>query len=349
MSITSLSSFSYDLKDYQYDLPAELIADRPIEGRHHSRLLIYKCKTKEISHTSFLNLGDYLPTQSTLVVNESKVFPCRIFAQKQTGGECEIFLLSLQAREERGRKIYPVLLKTTSKKKKGDVYRTSYFDATLEEIYEDGTFGLSFSVLDLEIVLAQAHIPLPPYIRAGKSDEKDRDSYQTVYAKHLGSVAAPTAGLHFTPELLYSLEERGHPLSKVTLHVGPGTFFPVKESDIRKHKMHHELFELDALNAYKIKKAQGNLVAVGTTSLRVLESLQQDIEATRGETDIFLYPGKKIKTIKGLITNFHLPASSLFILVSALVGREETHRIYQEAINQRYRFYSYGDAMLILL
>ena len=326
------------LSSYKYDLPDELIAQRP--GK--SRLLIYKIKTNQIIHEQFSNIKNYLPPDALLVFNQSKVYPSRLLGNKKSGGKAELFLLSLTPDDN----LYPALIKTRSKKNLEDQF---FFDgdliATLKTINSDGTFGVSFNQADMVGYVHQfAKIPIPPYIRKGESDEQDKLHYQTVYAKTEGSVAAPTAGLHFTKELLESIDH-----AFVTLHVGIGTFKPVTTPNILDHQMHSENFFIDHKNLEKIK-AHKNIFAVGTTSLRVLEStFNKELKAdTVYQTNIFLHPGVEIHSINGLITNFHLPESSLLMLVSALMGREKTLEIYREAIKERYRFFSYGDAMLIL-
>lgn len=337
------------LSSYHYDLPEELIAQRPAA---ESRLLVYKMATDEIIHETFSNIGNYLPKDSLLVFNRSKVFPSRMLGKKASGGAAELFLLSL-ARNEDG--AYPALIKTTSKKKIG----TKFFfpqnlEAEIVAIYPDGTFGVTFNVEDVRAYLYEhAKIPIPPYIRKGESDEADREQYQTVYAKEEGSVAAPTAGLHFKKDLLAKLEEKGIETASVTLHVGIGTFRPVKTENILDHQMHSENFFFDSENEAKIQRARAEkrkIFAVGTTTLRTLESsFGKNLRPNEMySTNIFLHPGVEIKSIDGLLTNFHLPESSLLMLVSALIGRNKTLELYEIAIKERYRFFSYGDAMLII-
>lgn len=340
------------LENYDFHLPSELIADRPVEDRHSSRLLVYDENTDTITHSSYREIGRFLRPESTLVFNRSKVFPCRLIGQKPSGGECEVFILTLI--DEKG--LYPGLVRASGKRKVGDEFIFGTLKSRIEEVPGDGTFKLSFNVshsMLLEYLEAFGKIPIPPYIRGGESDDQDKKQYQTVYAKEVGSVAAPTAGLHFSNELLESLKSQGHKLATVTLHVGAGTFAPVKSENILDHKMHEELFTIDQENLKVIQAAKFR-VAVGTTSLRTLESSWKDGNVQFPEdkefkaTSIFLHPGKEVHSIDAMITNFHLPKSSLIMLVSALIGREKTLQIYQEAINQRYRFFSYGDGMLIL-
>ncbi len=341
------NSLDFNLKAYDYDLPRELIAERPAPDRHGSRLLV--CSPSTHVHQQFVDLPDLLPAGSTLVLNRSKVFPCRLQGHKASGGEAEMFILSLKACEG----LYQVLLKASGKRKVGEIFVFHQLKFTLQELGVEGTFWIKPHLIEsafLVFLERHADIPIPPYIRDGKSDEQDKRDYQTIYAQESGSVAAPTAGLHFTEEIFQRLKEKGITIAYVTLHVGLGTFRPVKSEDIREHKMHAETFTIAPEDVEKIQKAR-EIYAVGTTSLRVLESCQRSGSYPRAgewrETDIFLYPGQEIKSIQGLITNFHLPQSSLIMLVSTLLGRERTLALYQEAIRERYRFFSYGDAMLI--
>ena len=336
------------LASYDFDLPSELIASRPVKDRHSSRLMVYNEATNEVIHTTFSEIGQYLPSHSTLIFNRSKVFPCRLIGNKTSGGEAEVFLLSLIKIGE----WYPAMVRASGKRKVGDEFLFQKLKIKIEAINGDGTFLVSSSLphselLDfLEIV---GKIPIPPYIRNGESDEEDKKTYQTVFAKEVGSVAAPTAGLHFSEELLSKLKKSGHNLATVTLHVGAGTFAPVKSENILEHKMHEELYSIDTENLKLIQEAKFR-VAVGTTTLRTLESSwNQKIEPNLFQgTSIFLHPGKEVHSINALVTNFHLPKSSLLMLVSALIGREKTLELYELAIKERYRFFSYGDGMLIL-
>lgn len=336
------------LSSYHYDLPEELIAQRPAKI---SRLMVYKISTNEVIHDVFPNIGNYLPHDSLLVFNQSKVFPSRLMGKKASGGKAEVFVLSTTSLNG----IYPVLIKTTSKKKIGDTYTfAAGMTATLEAVNPDGTFGVSFNKAGLaEYLENHAKIPIPPYIRKGESDELDRLDYQTSYAKDVGSVAAPTAGLHFTKELLEKLSAQKIDTAYVTLHVGLGTFRPVSVSKLADHQMHSENFFIDLANFKKINQAKADhkkIFAVGTTSLRVLEScVGKDILPDQTySTNIFLHPGKEIKSVDGMITNFHLPESTLLMLVSTMIGREKTLELYQLAIVEKYRFFSYGDGMLII-
>lgn len=342
------------LKSYHYDLPQELIAQRPIDGinRHHSRLMVYDEAKDEITHDYFYNIQKYLPKESLLVFNQSKVFPSRLIGQKPSGAKAEVFFL---AHEANTLGLYPVLIKTRSKKNIGDEFLfEGNFKVTVKGINDDGTFFVSIDLAGnfttlLSYLETHALIPIPPYIRKGQSDESDKVNYQTVYSKHMGSVAAPTAGLHFTKELLGQLKEQGIDEAYVTLHVGLGTFKSVTVDHLSDHKMHTEEYFVDAQNLDKINRSK-NIFAVGTTSLRVLESSYgKNIVADQMyNTNIFLHPGVDVKSINGLVTNFHLPESTLIMLVSALVGRVKTLELYKTAVENKYRFFSYGDAMLIL-
>lgn len=342
------------LSSYAFDLPPELIAQRPIDGVHRdqSKLLVYNAKSNEIIHDHFYNITNYLPKDSLLVFNRSKVFPSRIFGAKKTGGKVEVFFLSHDQDEKSH---YPVLIKTRAKKNIGDTY---YFDQDLivevADFGEDGTFKVKVTLPKsyknlLDYLEKNAHIPIPPYIREGKSDEADKINYQTVYSKESGSVAAPTAGLHFTSDLLEKIKNHGVDEAFVTLHVGLGTFRPVSADHLADHKMHTEEYFITNENLEKIRSAKKTF-AVGTTSLRVLESSYgKEIHADEHyHTNIFLHPGVNVKSIDGLVTNFHLPESTLLMLVSSLIGREKTLELYKIAIENKYRFFSYGDAMLVI-
>jgi S-adenosylmethionine:tRNA ribosyltransferase-isomerase len=342
----------FSLSSYDFYLPPELIAERPVPDRHSSRLLVYNEEKDQVIHTTYKNIGEYFPKNSTLIFNQSKVFPCRLIGNKPSGGEAEVFILSLL--HENG--LYPAMIKASGKRKVGDEFFFQDLKAKLEEVTGNGTFKVSFNlnhsdlIQKLEVI---GKIPIPPYIRNGESDERDKETYQTVYAKNVGSVAAPTAGLHFSQDLLTSLKASGHELAHVTLHVGAGTFAPIKVENILEHKMHEEFYSIDEENLRKINSAHKR-VAVGTTSLRTLESAWNGREVAFDQTDglkatsIFLHPGKEVHSIDALVTNFHLPKSSLIMLVASLIGREKVLELYQEAIKERYRFFSYGDGMLIL-
>lgn len=339
------------LSSYDFHLPEELIASRPVPDRHSSKLMVYDEARDEVIHTTFAKIGDFLPKESTLVFNRSKVFPCRLIGKKASGGEAEVFILSLLHENN----LYPAMIRASGKRKVGDEFFFGELAAKLEVVKGDGTFFVSFNA-DHNTLLDQLEaigkIPIPPYIRDGESDDLDKKTYQTVFAKETGSVAAPTAGLHFSEELLKNLESNGHQLATVTLHVGAGTFAPVKAENILEHKMHEEFFTIDQENLKKIRAAKFR-VGVGTTTLRTLESSYKNgnVEFEGNglkSTAIFLHPGKQVQSIDALVTNFHLPKSSLIMLVSALIGREKILSLYEEAIRNKYRFFSYGDGMLIL-
>ena len=350
------------VKNYSYELPKELIAQRPASPRDSSRLLIYDESKDLVIHETFKNIADYLPKKTCLIKNNSKVFPCRLKARKQTGGAAEIFLLSLKP-DEKGS--FSCLIKSSSKKKRGDIFFILSDDdqaigrMKIEGLIEDGIFSLKpvdFNENSIgQMVYETGKIPIPPYIRNGESDERDIKDYQTLYAgvseEEVGSVAAPTAGLHFTDTVFEKLKKKEVSRKFVTLHVGLGTFRPVKTESLKEHIMHKENFFVNKGDWEDIIHAPYR-VAVGTTSLRVLESLwsQKDEKVWDGmrETEIFLHPGKEVKSIHGLLTNFHLPESTLLMLVSSLIGRKKTLELYRVAVKEKYRFFSYGDAMLIL-
>lgn len=352
--MTNDNAIDLKLESYNYYLPPEQIAERPVAGRHYSRLLVYNQQTDQVIHAKFCDLPKYLPHDTTLVMNRSRVFPCRLVGKKASGGKAEVFILSLTPVNES----YRCLIKMARKKKVGD---RIFFEGNLEgeitsvgEGNDDGTFTVRFNTNSIETILTEVgKIPIPPYIRGGESDERDLSDYQTVYSKEVGSVAAPTAGLHFTSELLDQLDREGIKRAEVTLHVGMGTFAPVKTDNILEHRMHSERYFVDQDNLQKIREAKSR-IAVGTTSLRVLESSYgQDgdfpLEADRlYQTEIFVYPGINVRSIDGLITNFHLPKSTLLMLVSSLIGRTKCLELYKIAVDEGYRFFSYGDAMLIL-
>lgn len=331
----------YTLSDFDYDLPEELIAQSPANPRDHARLLVYDRKTGKITDDHFYNIGEYLPAQTKLVVNNSKVEKCRLLFE---GGKKEIFVTTahnnrtVEAMVRPGKKFK---LNKTVKLAEG-------VSATVTHIADDGLRTLELScALDDPKIEPYKYTPFPPYI---EQDESLSDEYQTVYAKDKGSKAAPTAGLHFTEELINSLEQQGIKKTEVTLHVGLGTFAPVKTEDISEHKMHSEWFRLEEQRCNELNAAE-HITAVGTTSIRVLETASDEdrnFKPCSMETDIFITPGYQFKAVDALITNFHLPKSTLLMLVSALMGFDEMKRVYDHAIKNEYRFYSFGDAMLIL-
>ncbi len=329
------------LSDFDYELPERLIAQKPAYPRDHSRLLIYHRKTGEIVDDHFYNIGEYLPGGTSLVVNNSKVEKCRLLFSK---GKIEIFVTKainnqvVEAMVRPGKKF----------KTKKEIQLTEEISAKTISIAEDGIRTLELShPLDHEKLAPFKYTPFPPYI---KRDESLSGRYQTVFAKDSGSKAAPTVGLHFTPELLEKLQKQGFQKLEITLHVGLGTFAPVKTESIAEHKMHSEWYRITGEEAEALNNAK-SITAVGTTSVRVLESAQKidgKFTTCSGETDIFITPGYKFKSTDHLITNFHLPKSTLLMLISAFAGFEETRKIYRHAISKKYRFYSFGDAMLIL-
>lgn len=331
---------NYTLSDFDYHLPEDLIAQSPAHPRDHARLLVYDRQTKKIIDDYFYNLEDYLHPKTTLVVNNSKVEKCRLMFD---GGKKELFVTSV-----RNNNTIEALVRPGKKFREGrEVELAKGITAKVTNVAEDGLRRIILSHnLDAPELEPFKYTPFPPYI---EQDESLADEYQTVYAKDLGSKAAPTAGLHFTDELIQKLATHGIHKTEVTLHVGLGTFAPVKTDDLNEHVMHSEWYQLDEETARELN-ASDHITAVGTTSVRVLESIadtNRNIEPGSGDTDIFITPGYEFKAVDSLITNFHLPKSTLLMLVSALTGFEEMHRIYKHAIEQRYRFYSFGDAMLI--
>lgn len=335
--------------DFNYDLPEELIAQSPIYRRDSSRLLCLGKDSGEISHTIFSQLGKILRAGDCLVLNDSRVIPARLFGVRDTGGAVELVLL-----RDRGDGVWESLCRPGKKTRPGT--RLTFGNGELQgevlEIIEGGNRLIKFihEGIFLEVLERLGKMPLPPYI---KETLEDAQRYQTVYARIPGSAAAPTAGLHFTHELLEEIRAMGVKLAFVTLHVGLGTFRPVKHEDILGHKMHAEYCEISQKTADMVnetKRQGGRVIAVGTTSCRTLESqAAQDgtLQATSGWTDIFIYPGYSFKCVDALITNFHLPESTLIMLISALAGREHVLAAYEEAVRERYRFFSFGDAMFI--
>lgn len=336
--------------DFYYDLPPELIAQDPLEDRSSSRLMVLDKETGEVSHHVFREIGNYLEPGDCLVLNNTKVIPARLMGiREETGGAVEVLLL-----KRRENDIWETLVKPGKKARPGTklVFGNGLLHARVLEVVEEGNRLIQFQYQGIwEEVLDQlGEMPLPPYI-THKLQDKNR--YQTVYATHTGSAAAPTAGLHFTPELLEEIKAKGVDIARVTLHVGLGTFRPVKVDEITEHHMHSEFFMIDEEAAEKINRAKETghrVICVGTTSCRTVESAADEnghLEAKSGWTQIFIYPGYKFKVLDCLITNFHLPESTLIMLVSALAGREHVLAAYEEAVKERYRFFSFGDAMFI--
>ena len=336
--------------DFYYDLPEELIAQTPLEKRDSSRLLVLDRVTGETTHKHFYDVIDYLRPGDCLVMNDSRVLPARLLGHRPTGGAVEVLLL-----RDLGNKRWECLCKPGRKMQVGNevIFGNGELTATVVEVQDDGNRVVEFHFegIFLEVLERLGKMPLPPYIKAELADQ---ERYQTVYSREVGSAAAPTAGLHFTNELLDRIREKGVKTAFVTLHVGLGTFRPVKAEEVTDHHMHSELCMIshetaDILN--RTKAEGGRIICVGTTSCRTLESLVNDdgsFEAKSKWTDIFIYPGYQFKAMQGLITNFHLPESTLVMLVSAFAGREHVLAAYEEAVRERYRFFSFGDAMCIL-
>ena len=340
-----------NVKDFYFELPQELIAQDPLEDRAASRLLVLDKKTGDITHRGFRDVLEYLHPGDCLVINDTKVIPARLYGVKRdTGAKIEVLLL-----KRREKDVWETLVKPGKKAKPGTVldFGDGILTGTVEETVDEGNRLIRFSYEGIfeEILDQLGQMPLPPYIT---HQLKDKNRYQTVYAKHDGSAAAPTAGLHFTKELLKEIQDKGVEIAHVTLHVGLGTFRPVKVENVQDHHMHSEFYIVEESEAEKINRAKqaGNrVVCVGTTSCRTVESASTEeglVKAGTGWTDIFIYPGYRFKVLDALITNFHLPESTLVMLVSALAGREHILHAYEEAIKERYRFFSFGDAMLIL-
>ena len=337
------------VSDFKYNLPEELIAQTPIEKRDTSRLMVLNKSKKTIEHKIFKDILDYLEPGDVLVRNNTKVLPARLYGKKETGANVEFLLLNNIEGD-----IWECIVRPGNKLHVGTnvIFGEKLLKAKILEIMPGGTRKVEFEYQGIfnEILDRIGLMPLPPYIH---EELKEKDRYQTVYAKYEGSAAAPTAGLHFTPELLEKIKEKGVEIANVTLHVGIGTFRPVKEETVENHQMHSEHFYIKQEDADKINKAKKNgkkVIAVGTTSCRVLESIANEkgeVQATEGDTQIFIYPGYKFKCLDALITNFHLPESTLLMLVSALAGREYIMEAYEEAVKEKYRFFSFGDAMFI--
>ena len=337
-------------KDFWYDLPEELIAQTPLQRRDSSRLMVLDRKTGEVSHKHFYEIIDYLNPGDCLVMNDSRVLPARLLGSRPTGGAVELLLL-----RDLGDKKWECLAKPGRKLQVGQqvIFGGGELTATVTEVKEDGNRIVEFHYegIFLEVLERLGKMPLPPYIKAELADQ---ERYQTVYSRHTGSAAAPTAGLHFTNELLDKLRGKGIKTAFVTLHVGLGTFRPVKADNILDHHMHSELCMMSAETAELLnqtKQAGGRVICVGTTSCRTLESLVNAdgrFEAKSKWTEIFIDPGYTFKAMDGLITNFHLPESTLVMLVSAFAGREHVLDAYAEAVKERYRFFSFGDAMCIM-
>ncbi len=338
--------------DFNYDLPEELIAQTPIERRDASRLLVLDRKTDTLSHRHFYDILDYIRPEDILVVNSSRVIPARLLGENANGSPIELLLLRM-----RGNNLFETLVRPGKRARVGARFLFGgILSAEITEVLQDGNrlvrfdYPASYKTV-YEVLEAVGQMPLPPYITRHL---EDKGRYQTVYAKEEGSAAAPTAGLHFTPELLSALRARGTGYAEVTLHVGLGTFRPVKVDAITDHHMHAEEFHIEKETADEInrrRRAGGRVIAVGTAAWRVLESVTDEdgiVHPMAGETGIFIYPGYRFRAVDALITNFHLPESTLIMLVSALAGKERVMGAYAEAVKERYRFFSFGGAMLIV-
>ena len=353
----------YALNDYNYQLPDELIAQKPADRRDESNLLVMDRRSGQLLHHRFHLLGNFLRPGDVLVINNTAVIPGRLVGKKASGGSVEVLICSFNGNgcpaASEANPIFECLIKAAKPPHPGG---SLYFDEQLTaQVLErrNGMYLVKFDAAgNFETVLDRiGKVPLPPYIRRSDGSEAlcdDRVAYQTVYATEKGAIAAPTAGLHFTPELLDSLKASGVGIAAITLHVGYGTFRPVRSQDIRLHHMHSERYSISAAAAKRINTARAagrHVVAVGTTCVRTLEyaaDANGEVAAGGGDCDLFIYPGYRFKAVDALITNFHLPQSTLIMLVSAFAGREKVLQAYQEAIKRRYRFYSYGDAMLII-
>ena len=354
----------FSISDYKYDLPEKLIAQKPVEKRDDSRLLVLERKTGRIEHKNFYDICDFFSPLDVLVINNTRVIPGRLLGKKSTGGKVEVLILdyadAVVKNKNNGEFLCRCLVKSSKHSRPEACF---YFDNGLQakvlEDLGDGIYYLKFLFkgnFEKHLYKTGA-MPLPPYIKRGVEYTdgcKDNISYQTVYASQKGAVAAPTAGLHFTEKLLKKIESKGVLIASITLHVGYGTFLPVRTEDIREHQIHTENYYISEKDSEIINKAAargGRVISVGTTSVRTLEFSSDSsghVAAGRGDCNLFIYPNYRFKTVNAMITNFHLPQSTLIMLVSAFAGREKILEAYEEAIKERYRFYSYGDAMLII-
>jgi S-adenosylmethionine:tRNA ribosyltransferase-isomerase len=367
----------FNFESYQYDLPTDQIAQFPVEIRHKSRLFVMDCRNDTMQDMNFTDIVNFFQPGDLLVVNDTKVFPARLEGKKETGGKIELFLLEypdFNSAEEVEKTIgnknshkrhylkIAGLLKSSKRPKAGSrIYFSSALQGELLKYLADGkaivklTFDIAGNESPEEILMQCGRVPLPPYIRRDKEDHpNDQERYQTLFARKSGAIAAPTAGLHFSEELLQKLKERNIQIEPITLHVGYGTFAPVRVKDIRQHKIHEEYVEVSTKTAELINqtlKSGKRIWAVGTTTVRTLEFAANNdgqVEAKQGWCGLYIFPGYKFKVVNGLVTNFHLPGSSLLFLVAALAGKSNILNAYQKAIQLGYRFYSYGDAMLII-
>ncbi len=334
------------ISEFDYKLPKDLIAKYPVEPRDSCRLMVLNRKTKEIKHKTFRNITDYLEEGDTLVLNDTKVIPARLKGKKETGANIEVFLLRPFSEDE-----WEVLIKNIKRLKEGQyIIFGKDFKGKLIEKYEEGKAKIKLVGENINhLIKKYGHIPLPPYIER-EDEDKDKDYYQTVFARKEGAVASPTAGLHFTPELLEKIKQKGVNIVYITLHVGLGTFKPVSVENIKEHKMHEEYYQIpeETIEIIKKTKQKGkSVIAVGTTVVRTLETYAQT-GRKEGFSDIFIYPPFEFKIVDKLITNFHLPKSTLLLLVSAFADKDFILKAYETAVEEKYRFFSYGDAMLII-
>jgi len=349
------------LEEFNYLLPKELIAQQPLTQRDQSRMMVLNRNNGSIEHSFFYCLPEYLKKGDLLVANDTRVIPARIFGKKKTGGWVELFLLDFIEHETESSQIWECLFKTKGKIEAGsNIFFSKKLNADLLENLEKGMWKVRLNYKGtLESALEDTgKTPLPPYIKRERTDNScdrlDRERYQTVYASNNGAVAAPTAGFHFTDSLIKKIERKGADFTFVTLHVGLCTFQPIREQDPEKHEIHKEHYKVTESTAEKINRAYGEgrrVISVGTTAARVLETMtdpKKTIKPGEGDTDLFIFPGYSFKSMDALITNFHLPMSSLLMLVSAFAGKEFMMQAYREAVEKKYRFFSYGDAMLIL-
>ncbi len=356
----TLSEAVYSLSSYDYPLPEHLIAQEPAEQRDQSRLMVLDCVANQIRHRRFAAVGELFRPGDLLVVNNSKVFPARLFGKKESGGRVELLLLHFPESNIPGEATALALLRSSKRpQSQSQLFFADDLHAKVEELLPDGKVKITLlypTDVDLSTLLEQyGQLPLPPYIRRPKGNTvADSQRYQTEYAHHIGSVAAPTAGLHFSRDLLSELEKKGIKQASVTLHVGYGTFAPVRSSDIREHQIHQEFVRVPHETAARInatRSAGGRIWAVGTTTARTLEFATDKtgcVLPVEGLCGLYIYPGYRFKVVDNLITNFHLPCSSLLFLISALVGRAQILTAYAEAVAQGYRFFSYGDAMAVI-
>jgi len=344
------------LEDFDYHLPEIHIAQHPCDTRDRSRMMIVDRTTGSIRHETFLNLPEYFKQGDILVINDSKVIPAKIIGQRETGGLIEILLLSRISETAPHTSVWEAMLKPSRRIRIGDrLFFNNHCEAVIDKRISDKKWQITLTAqTNLEDFLSSyGRAPLPPYIKRNKAlaaEDNDIERYQTVYAKIPGSIAAPTAGLHFSHHVLSRIRAKEIQIAPITLHVGHGTFAPIETALVEDHRMHEEYFEISQNTADTINNAE-NVIAVGTTSVRVIESVADEtgrVKPISSRTDLFIYPGYRFKRINALLTNFHLPKSSLFLLVCSFAGKDLIRKAYQQAIENRYRFYSYGDCMLIL-